>query len=225
MGIADRLFLKGSNVTALAKDIDLLRKTSLLDPVWYRQNYEDLRDSPIDVARHYLEYGAREGRNPGPLFDTKSYLARNPDVAASGINPLIHYLLLGYKQGVDISMGKLEHPSSFIERRENKDAAQTVRQLDLSISTKMDIGSQILTSITPSRPGRSIQDFITGATAARRKDGWEAGCPPTDTAVLVPGSIKVAVRRWPFLVRCSPPVVSEQRPVAMFEPCAILFGI
>ena len=103
MGIADGLFLKGSKATALAKDIDLLRKTPLLDPVWYRQNYEDLRDRPIDVARHYLEYGAREGRNPGPAFDTKSYLARNPDVASSGLNPLVHYLLYGSKRGAEIS--------------------------------------------------------------------------------------------------------------------------
>ncbi len=79
--------------------IDVLRMSPLLDPVWYRQTYPDLRDAPIDVARHYLERGAREGRNPHPLFDTNYYLEQNPDVAASGINPLIHYILYGEAEG------------------------------------------------------------------------------------------------------------------------------
>jgi GT2 family glycosyltransferase len=83
----------------LAEDIELLRKSPLLDPVWYRETYPDLRDTPIDVARHYLEHGASEGRNPHPLFDTKYYLDTNPDVAASGMNPLVHYLLSGGKEG------------------------------------------------------------------------------------------------------------------------------
>ena len=44
---------------------------------------------------HYALYGAAEGRDPGPRFDTAGYLARNPDVARSGVNPLAHYLLFG----------------------------------------------------------------------------------------------------------------------------------
>src|SRR5207253_3258090 len=42
--------------------------------------------------------GARERRQPHPLFDTEYYLATNPDVAASGINPLLHYLRYGWKE-------------------------------------------------------------------------------------------------------------------------------
>jgi hypothetical protein len=79
--------------------IDILRMSPLLDPAWYRQTYADLRDAPIDVARHYLEQGAREGRNPHPLFDTDYYLQQNPDVADSGINPLVHYIQYGAKEG------------------------------------------------------------------------------------------------------------------------------
>ena len=58
----------------LAREIEILHKSALLNPVWYRQTYQDLRATPIDVARHYLEHGAQEGRNPDPLFDTKFYL-------------------------------------------------------------------------------------------------------------------------------------------------------
>src|SRR5580658_6497414 len=85
----------------LAEEVEILHKSPLLDPVWYRRTYPDLRDTPIDAARHYLEYGAREGRNPHPLFDSNFYLKQNPDVAASGMNPLLHYILSGAKQRRD----------------------------------------------------------------------------------------------------------------------------
>jgi glycosyltransferase involved in cell wall biosynthesis len=71
----------------------------LLDPAWYRQSHPDLRETPVNVARHYLDYGAREGRNPSPHFHTTFYLKNNPDVAESGINPLLHFILYGMSEG------------------------------------------------------------------------------------------------------------------------------
>jgi GT2 family glycosyltransferase len=85
----------------LTEEIEILHKSPLVDSVWYRQTYQDLRDTPIDVARHYLEHGAAEGRNPHPLFDTKFYVEQNSDVVASGMNPLLHYILHGGKDGRD----------------------------------------------------------------------------------------------------------------------------
>ena len=52
---------------------------------------------------HYLTYGAREGRDPDAYFSTTGYLAANPDVAASGTNPLLHYEQSGWFQGRDPS--------------------------------------------------------------------------------------------------------------------------
>src|ERR1700677_4221114 len=85
----------------LAEEIEILHKSPLVDPVWYRQTYADLRDTPIDVARHYLQHGAAERRNPGPFFDTKFYLEQNPDVAASGLNPLVHFIKYGSSEQRD----------------------------------------------------------------------------------------------------------------------------
>src|ERR1700733_9231991 len=83
--LRDLLFSRTPSVdTLLAENIEILHESPLLDPVWYRQTYSDLRDTPIDVARHYLEHGAAEGRNPSPAFDTVFYLQANPDVASSG---------------------------------------------------------------------------------------------------------------------------------------------
>ena len=40
---------------------------------------------------HFLGAGAEAG-SPHPLFDCGAYLAAHPDVAAKGVNPLVHYL-------------------------------------------------------------------------------------------------------------------------------------
>jgi hypothetical protein len=48
---------------------------------------------------HYLQYGAAEGRDPHPLFDTDWYLANNPDVSWARLNPLSHYLHYGTLEG------------------------------------------------------------------------------------------------------------------------------
>ncbi|WP_026595821.1 glycosyltransferase [Methyloferula stellata] len=84
-----------------AKAMAVLRSSALMDPIWYKENYPDLRGTPVDAVLHYFETGAGEGRNPGPLFDTKFYLKQNPDVAASGMNPLVHFIMHGAKEGRD----------------------------------------------------------------------------------------------------------------------------
>ncbi len=67
-----------------------LRKSILFDADWYLSTYKDVADSGLDPAVHYLEYGAREGRDPGPLFSTRAYQAKHPQSAGDGQNPLLH---------------------------------------------------------------------------------------------------------------------------------------
>ena len=69
------------------------------DPQFYLSHNPDVAAAHIDPYQHYLQYGAREGRDPNPYFDTKYYLAHNPDVAAAGINPLVHYDIYGWHEG------------------------------------------------------------------------------------------------------------------------------
>ena len=40
---------------------------------------------------HYLVHGSLEGRDPGPFFSTRTYLAKRPDLAEAGVNALVHY--------------------------------------------------------------------------------------------------------------------------------------
>src|SRR5262249_40664728 len=59
--------------------------------------------------------GAAEGRDPGPRFSTGAYERRYPEVAAAGVNPLLHYLRQGIYQGSDISPIEEMKPSSDVE--------------------------------------------------------------------------------------------------------------
>jgi len=83
----------------LAREMDLVKRSGLFDEKWYLTQNPDVLAGGYDPVEHYLEHGAREGRNPGPGFDTKYYLKANPDVAAAGLNPLIHYILDGVIEG------------------------------------------------------------------------------------------------------------------------------
>ncbi len=55
------------------------------------------------AAWSYDTTGWQRGLNPDAFFDTKYYLARNPDVAAAGIDPLKHFEVNGWKEGRDPS--------------------------------------------------------------------------------------------------------------------------
>ena len=55
------------------------------------------------AAYSYDATGWRKGLNPDAWFDTRYYLARNPDVAAAQVNPLLHYETYGWKEGRDPS--------------------------------------------------------------------------------------------------------------------------
>jgi hypothetical protein len=88
----------GKNPT-LAREKDLVKRSGLFDETWYLTQNPDVRAGGYDPVEHYLEHGAREGRNPGPGFDTRYYLRTNPDVAAAGLNPLVHYILDGVLEG------------------------------------------------------------------------------------------------------------------------------
>jgi glycosyltransferase involved in cell wall biosynthesis len=52
-----------------------------------------------DPLQHYLEIGGFNGLNPNPLLESEWYLTNHFDVAAAGINPLLHYLREGRKEG------------------------------------------------------------------------------------------------------------------------------
>ncbi|MGU3468249.1 SGNH/GDSL hydrolase family protein [Methylobacterium sp. C33D] len=69
------------------------------DEEYYTSWYADTCQYPHGPARHYLDLGWREGRDPSGHFSTDGYLDANPDVRAAGVNPLVHFLEVGLVQG------------------------------------------------------------------------------------------------------------------------------
>lgn len=72
-----------------------------VDVDYYRFMNPDVKADGIDPLQHYLQFGAKEGRDPNAFFSTNGYLAANPDVAKAGVNPLQHYDQNGWKEGRD----------------------------------------------------------------------------------------------------------------------------
>ena len=82
------------NNAAIEKDVKLLLDSSLFDANWYRAQYQ-LQGSTELLAKHYLLEGYKSLKDPSEHFSTRFYLAEYSDVAASPINPLVHYLTNG----------------------------------------------------------------------------------------------------------------------------------
>jgi len=85
--------------SASRADVEAVAASGLFDRDWYLEQNPDVRAAGIDPLRHYLRYGAGEGRDPNPLFDSDWYLEQNPEVGATGVNPLVHYLRCGAAEG------------------------------------------------------------------------------------------------------------------------------
>ena len=86
-------------IQALADTI-LIRRSGLLHVKYYRsQFYKELKADRyllrLMPVFHYVLFGAFEGKNPNPLFDSEYYRDQNPDADRSGQNPLAHYLRQG----------------------------------------------------------------------------------------------------------------------------------
>ena len=82
-----------------SRAVNAVEKSGLFDAKWYVESYPDVAARGADPVRHYVRYGAREGRDPNRLFNSTWYLANNPDVADSGLNPLAHFVLRGASEG------------------------------------------------------------------------------------------------------------------------------
>lgn len=83
----------------MSSELQLIADSPLFDRAWYLERYPDVALSKMDPAAHYLRFGARLDRDPGPNFSTVHYLELNPDVAEANINPLLHYERSGRTEG------------------------------------------------------------------------------------------------------------------------------
>lgn len=88
---------------------ELLEHSEFFNEEWYRKTYHI--EESVDAKLHYMLEGWKQDYNPSPLFVTGEYLRQNPDVSASGKNPLIHYLNTGKNEGRQIETDERKYIS------------------------------------------------------------------------------------------------------------------
>ncbi len=78
----------------------IISESGYFDASWYVKEYADVgANKKINPLDHFTRNGLREKRSPGPRFDVKWYLLKYPLVSDSGINPVVHYEIIGKKNG------------------------------------------------------------------------------------------------------------------------------
>lgn len=179
----------------------------------------------LDPIRHYLRFGAEQGLDPHPGFSSTSYLVRNPDVAAAGINPLVHYRTHGRAEGrgAGPSAVKTAHLAAL-----RQVASRHVRCLpadgwgSLSVTLRRDLTAD-------DEPYESVprlcvlldfnQDEIVWFVAAL--ESMRAGGPATITLEVIPNraSRAVADRSGKEAKRTGPP--RQDTLIASFEHCYV----
>lgn len=86
-----------NNFAQIDEDIKILQSSILFDADWYCKNYGF--GKYFNAAKHYLNIGWRENKNPSQFFSTQDYLKKNPDIDNGLINPLMHFEKHGFYEG------------------------------------------------------------------------------------------------------------------------------
>ncbi|MFM7404607.1 MAG: methyltransferase domain-containing protein, partial [Erythrobacter sp.] len=73
-------------------------ETSIFSSEWVTRQDARLRDVSLKT---FLADPRNRAVSPHPLLDSEYYLRKHPDVAESGMSPLVHYVLHGWREGRD----------------------------------------------------------------------------------------------------------------------------
>lgn len=85
-----------------ARYVESIDQVGVVAPEFDDEFYRMRSKLPLPRERaieHYLRKGWRDGLDPHPQFSTRYYLTANADVWRAGINPYVHYLLTGRREG------------------------------------------------------------------------------------------------------------------------------
>lgn len=69
-----------------------LKPNRVFDPTWYVKTYRDVEAVGIEPLSHYAASGARELRDPGPSFSSRTYWRMHGNVIQTEYDVLEHYL-------------------------------------------------------------------------------------------------------------------------------------
>lgn len=104
--------------TAEQEELRIVKRSMLFDENWYVERYPDLKNTDMDPAFHYLNFGFREGRDPSAFFHSREYLELNPDLPKDQ-NPLLHFLRHGCFEGRQFmsSLPSMEQPEFIVAEK------------------------------------------------------------------------------------------------------------
>lgn len=93
---------------------------------WIEYQYRHQLNSEKEAIAHYLQHWRTYPIRFDGFFDSEFYLSKNPDVATSSVNPLVHFLVSGELEG------RVAWPL-----QEETDAPHTHQQLDEGIISQI----------------------------------------------------------------------------------------
>src|SRR5215204_1688900 len=109
--------------------------SGLFDRAWYLERNPDVARWGIDPVRHYVAHGAREARDPGPIFNASEYLARHP-VPEARRNPLLHYLM--HQTAATDGVTHTTAPQPHLASAPDGAVPRQLRELDLKQQYRQD---------------------------------------------------------------------------------------
>ncbi|MBQ8188680.1 MAG: hypothetical protein IJZ44_02770 [Lachnospiraceae bacterium] len=92
------LFGHSENRMMVPDNVEVIKKSRYFSPLWYQWRYKEVRKSGMRPEIHYLYYGWKEGKNPGPFFDGNAYLKVYDGVKKAHMCPLLHYEKCGKEE-------------------------------------------------------------------------------------------------------------------------------
>ena len=95
----EKASLSFSRSKRMRKDKALIAQSEFFDKDYVTSQLKMLGLQVKDPLEFFVSFGTELELSPSEKFDTKSYLAMNPDVKDSGINPLLHYIKPGKAEG------------------------------------------------------------------------------------------------------------------------------
>jgi lipopolysaccharide biosynthesis protein len=109
----------------------------LFDAKWYLAQAGEVG---VDPVTHYLAVGVIDEFDPHPLFSNRWYLRHNEDVAASGINPLLHYVRWGGRTDRLREVHPLLSLRAWVDRHPVADAPGTIPLVHFLRHGPSDVG-------------------------------------------------------------------------------------
>ena len=136
-----------------------IKESGLFDTKYYLFTYPDVRKIGLEPIKHYLKFGADEGRNPSKEFNTSYYLEANPDVREMSVNPLAHYVLYGKAEGRMASVNSVNVNDEIIVQ-------ETKNKFVQNIISKVSYVKKAKKEYTPIRRTIIIVSHESSATGA-----------------------------------------------------------